>query len=285
MKAPQFAYAKPASLAAAFELLSQHGDDAKILAGGQSLVATLNMRLSSPAILVDVTGIPGLAGITVSGDTVRIGALTTHREIERSPVVASKLPLLAQAVPHIAHVAIRNAGTIGGSLAFADPAAEWPTCAVTLDATLVIASGAGERRVKAIDFFEGLYTTALATGEMIVAVEFPAFGPGRRSAFMELARRHGDYGIAGVAAVARVEEGGVLADLRLGYLGLGATPILGRGAMAALEGKVPTGAALDAAKAALDRDLDPIGDLYSTPATKLHLAKVLTGRVLAALVS
>ncbi|MET0681034.1 MAG: xanthine dehydrogenase family protein subunit M [Burkholderiales bacterium] len=281
MKAPSFAYAKPRSLEEVFVLL-RRTDDAKLLAGGQTLLATLNMRLSSPAVLVDITGVPGLAGIAVRGNVLRIGALTRHREIERSREVAEHAPLLAQAAPHIAHVAIRNAGTIGGSLAHADPAAEWPACCLALDADLVIASRAGERRVKARDFFRGLFETALGAGELIAAVEVPLLGAGYRSAFLELARRHGDYAMVGVAATAR-PAGGALADLRVAFLGAGATPILARHAMAAAEGKKGSPGAIAAAQAALEKDLAPIGDLNASPATKLHLARVLCGRALAQL--
>ena len=277
MKAPQFAYAKPAVLAEVFALLDQHGDDAKLLAGGQSLVATLNMRLSSPSILVDVTSLPGLRGITLAGNVLRIGALTTHLDIERSSVIAEHAPLLTQAVPHIAHVAIRNSGTLGGSLAFADPAAEWPACMLALDASFVLASKSGERTVKARDFFEGLYSTQLRAHEMITAITMP-LAAGYRSAFLELARRHGDYAIAGIAAVAK-KDGANLRDVRLAYLGVGATPILAKNAMAATEGKFDIKAAQDA----LAKDLDPIADLYSSAPMKLHLAKVLTGRALNAL--
>ncbi len=282
MKAPKFAYAKPATLAAALVLLKQHGDDAKLLAGGQSLIATLNMRLSAPSILIDITGIPGLGGITKTDGKLRIGALTRHCDIERSAAVTESVPLLAQAVSHIAHAAIRNAGTIGGSLAFADPAAEWPACMLALDAELVIAGHSGERRVKAREFFNGLYTTALRANEILVAVELPLLGSGYRSAFLELARRHGDYAIAGVAAIARMDAG-KFRDVRLAYLGAGATPILATGAMAAVEGNAFAPDLVAAAQAALGKELDPIGDLYSAPATKVHLARVLTGRALAAL--
>lgn len=284
MKPAQFAYAKPASLADAFTLLAQHGNDAKVLAGGQSLIATLNMRLSSPSILVDITGIPGLAGIAVGSGKVRIGALTKHRDIERSEEIARHAPLLTQAAAHIAHVAIRNAGTIGGSIAFADPAAEWPACMLALDAEFVIAANGGARRVKAREFFNGLYTTALQPNEVLASIELPDLGAGYRSVFMELARRHGDYAIAGVAAVAKI-DGQHLSDVRLAYLGLGATPVLGRHAMAAVEGKTCSPDVVAAAQQALDGDIDPIGDLYSSPATKRHLARVLTGRALAALVA
>lgn len=284
MKPAQFAYAKPSSLADAFTLLARHGNDAKLLAGGQSLIATLNMRLSTPSILVDITGIPGLAGIAVGSGKVRIGALTRHRDIERSEEIARHAPLLTQAAAHIAHVAIRNAGTIGGSIAFADPAAEWPACMLALDAEFVIASGGGARRVKAREFFKGLYTTALEPNEVLASVEFPDLGAGYRSVFMELARRHGDYALAGIAAVAKV-DGQQLTDVRVAYLGLGATPLLGARAMAAVEGKAYSAEVVAAAQQALGDDIDPIGDLYSSPATKRHLARVLTGRALAALVA
>jgi carbon-monoxide dehydrogenase medium subunit len=279
VKAPSFAYARPRSLDETFALLERHGDEAKLLAGGQTLLATLNMRLASPALLVDIGGLPGLAGITAQGKALRIGALTRHREIERSPEVAKHVPLLAQAAPHIAHVAIRNVGTLGGSLAHADPAAEWPACCVALDAEIVIASKAGERLVKGRQFFKGLFETALAPGELIAAVEFPILGADYRTAFLELARRHGDYAIVGVAAVAKA-SGGVLADLRLAFIGGGPTPMLAKHAMAAVEGKQPASDVVAAAQAALARDLAPTGDLNGSPATKLHLARVLCARAL-----
>jgi len=283
MKAPSFAYARPDSLAEALGLLASHGEAARVLAGGQSLLASLNMRLSSPELLVDVTGLRELSGIRVSGGALRIGALTRHCEIERSAEVARHVPLLAQAVPHVAHVAIRNAGTLGGSLALADPAAEFPACALALEATLVIAGPRGERRVAARDFFRGLYSTALEPQELLLAAEFPLLEPGYRSAFLELARRHGDYAIVGVAAHGRV-EGGRFSDLRLAYLGVGATAVRAQRAAAALEGKAYGPQTIAAAQAALGEELDPSPDLYHSAATKLHLARVLTGRALAALV-
>jgi carbon-monoxide dehydrogenase medium subunit len=283
LKAPSFAYARPRSLAEVFDLLEAHGDGAKILAGGQSLLASLNMRLSSPDVLVDITGVAGLAGITVQSDVVRIGALTRHVEIERSPEIARHVPLLAQAVPHIAHVAIRNAGTFGGSVALADPAAEYPACALALGGTLVVAGRKGERRVAARDFFRGLYDTALQPGEIVVAGEFP-IRTGYRSAFLELARRHGDYAIVGVAAHARVDAGRI-SDLRLAFLGAGDRPMLAAQAAAAVEGRAPSADVVKAAQDAIARDLDPPADLYTSSATKLHLARVLAGRALAALVA
>jgi carbon-monoxide dehydrogenase medium subunit len=282
VKAPSFAYSKPAALAEVLDLLERHGDGAKILAGGQSLIPSLNMRLSSPSVLVDITGVPGLGGIRVDGETVRIGALATHAEIERSPEIARHVPLLAQAVKQVAHVAIRNVGTFGGSVALADPAAEYPACCVALDATLVLASHKGERRVPARKFFTGIYATDLKPGEVLVAGEFKAIGAGYRSAFLELARRVGDYAIVGVAAHAKV-DGGKLADVRLGFLGAGDRPMLAGNAAAVVDGKAFGPAVVKAAQDALAKDLAPAADLYHSSATKLHLARVLTGRALAAL--
>jgi carbon-monoxide dehydrogenase medium subunit len=248
LKAPPFAYAKPRSLSEALELLARPG--AKILAGGQSLIPTLNMRLSSPELLVDITGLPGLSGIDKNANGVRIGALVTHSKIAASTAV----PLLAEAARHVAHPAIRNRGTLGGSLALADPAAEYPACAVALDATLVIAGRKGERRVKAEGFFKSLFETDLAPGEILLAAEFPAGG---RSAFLELARRNGDYAIIGLAAHGS----------RLVFFGAGATPVL-----------VNARKSLAETKAAVAQELDPPADLYNSAATKRHLAGVLVER-------
>ena len=252
MKAPSFAYAKPRSLAEAFELIERSG--AKILAGGQSLIPSLNMRLSAPELLVDITGLPGLSKIEARNGTVRIGALCTHAMVERSPEVREHLPLLAQAMPHIAHPAIRNRGTLGGSLSLADPAAELPACAVALDAVLVVASKKGERRVPAVDFFKGLFETDLKPGEILVGAEFPR---AEKSAFLELTRRHGDYAIVGLAAVTRQRE------RRVALFGFSDRPVL-------IKPK-----SLEDAKAALPT---PAADLYHSAATKLHLAKVLLER-------
>jgi carbon-monoxide dehydrogenase medium subunit len=281
VKAPSFAYARPATLAEVFALLQSGNGNARLLAGGQSLIATLNLRLSSPDLLIDITGLPGLSGIKVDGGTLSIGALVTHRELEMSADIARHLPLLAQAVPQVAHAAIRNVGTFGGSIAMADPAAEYPACCVALDAQFVIAGPAGERRIAARAFFKGMYETALAADEVLVAGEFK-LQPGYRSCFLELARRHGDYAIVGVAAHGRFEAGR-FADVRLAFLGAGAAPVLALRAVAAVEGKAFSPAAMAAAQAALDADLDPSADLYSSAAAKRHLARVLTGRALAAL--
>jgi len=262
LKAASFAYAKPRALAEALELLARPG--AKVLAGGQSLIPSLNMRLSAPELLVDITGLEDLKGIRLDKDTVRIGALVTHAEVERSEVVKKHLPLLAEAVPHIAHPAIRNRGTIGGSLALADPAAEYPACVLALDATLVATGRKGERRIKAADFFTGLFETALKDGELLTAIEFKAQKKDEKCAFLELARRHGDYAIVGLAAFA--SNG----TKRLAYFGAADRAVLAPNAAKAKD--------LESAKAALDKDLQPPADLYHASQTKLHLAKVLLER-------
>src|SRR5262252_1136492 len=218
MKAPRFAYARPASVAEALALLDKHKDDARVLAGGQSLVPMLNFRVAAPKVLVDINRIAGLSGIKVTKTHVRIGALTRHVELERSADVAKHLPLGAAAVPQNAHPAIRNRGTFGGSCALADPAAELPACALALGATFVVAGKKGERRVAAEDFFKGLYATALKPGELLIAAEFPLSKPGDKSAFGELARRHGDYAMVGVAAQ------GSKKALRVAFFGVGDRP-------------------------------------------------------------
>jgi carbon-monoxide dehydrogenase medium subunit len=258
LKAPAFAYAKPASFNEAFDLL--RNPDAKILAGGQSLIPSLNLRLSSPELLVDITGLPGLSGVLLQGTSIKIGALTTHAQIEKSEEVNKHLPLLAQAVPHIAHAAIRNRGTLGGSLALADPAAEYPACAVALDAVFHIAGRQGKRQVKASAFFKGLFDTDLKPGELLVAAEFPVAGKSDRSAFHELTRRHGDYAIIGLAAH----------NSRIVFFGAGDRPIAARNAASKKT--------LKEAKEALRKDLAPPADLYHSSATKLHLAGVLLER-------
>ena len=277
MKWPAMGYVRAASLPDLWSVLARHGSSAQIIAGGQTLLATLAFRLSEPGTLVDITRIPELRGITVSGGALRIGALTRHAELGRDALVAQHAPLLTDAVPLIAHPAIRNRGTIGGSLAYADPAAELPACIVALDAVVVTASAAGERRIPARDFFTDLLQTALNPGEIIAAVEIPLAE--RHSAIQEVARRSGDYAMAGLAAALRLENGRVVAP-RLVYFGVGNGPVLAARASAALEGRALDAAAIAAAQAALGEDLDPPQDLHGPPEMKRHLARVLTGRVL-----
>lgn len=283
MKPAPFEYARPSSLDQVFDLLARHGEGAKLLAGGQSLVPTLAFRLSSPSILIDLNRVPGLAGIAVKAGTVRVGAMTRHADLEGSAEIARHVPLVAQAMPQIGHPAIRTRGTIGGSLAFADPAAELPACAVALDARLEIAGRGGVRQVRARDFFKGLYETDLHAGEVIVAVEFPVQSAGYRSRLAELARRHGDYALVGLAAHAKV-EGDRVSDIRLAFFGVGAKPVLATQAVRELEGQHLSTTALALAGDALGEDLDPPDDLNGAGKTKLHLARVLLSRTLTALV-
>lgn len=282
MKPAPFAYVRAETLDQVFDLLDEHGDDARILAGGQSLMATLNMRLSAPEILIDINGIDGLSGISTDGDTLKIGALARHSEVLESADVAAYAPLISKAMPHVAHQAIRNRGTFGGSIAFADPAAELPAVTRALGAQMVIQGRDGQRKVAADDFFQGLFETDMKENEILVAVEIPKIKDGDKTAFMELARRHGDYAIVGIAVQGRV-EGGNFADMRLGFFGAGDQPILAKSACAALNGQPNNEDTIKKAQEALDADLDPMPDLNGPAEMKMHLARVLTKRALAEL--
>lgn len=290
MKAPPFAYVRAGTLTEVFELLDRHGDSdnngegAKILAGGQSLMPALNMRLSSPDVLIDITRLPGLSDITLAGHAVHIGALATHAAVGASALIRQHLPLLADAVEHIAHPAIRNCGTFGGSLAMADPAAEWPACCVALDAQIVLASKAGTRRVAAREFFQGLYATAMLPREVLTEVIIPIPGAGTRHAFLELARRRGDYAIVGVAAMAKVSANAI-SDLRLTFLGASEKPASATRTSQVFVLKGFSEVSLKEAQDVLATELDPAADLYSSAATKLHLARVLTARAMKQLIA
>jgi len=268
VKPRSFDYVRAKSLAEAVVALSRHGADARIIAGGQSLVPLLNMRMASPALLVDIGALAELKGISLAKDWLRIGALTRQAEAERSADVAKHAPLLAKALPHIGHVAIRNRGTIGGSIALADPAAELPACLLALGGEVEIAGAKGARTVKADDFFKDLYETALAPGEVLTAIRVPAHSKSMRVGFSELARRHGDFAMAGLAACRR--NGSV----RLAFFGVGSTPMRAKKAEAAL-----AKGALEEAVAALDSDLDPPDDIHASGKVKKHLAKTLLRRV------
>ena len=273
MKPAEFAYAKAKSLDHAIELLGRPDGDARLLAGGQSLMATLNMRLSAPRLLIDINGVSGLDGIAVKNGRIEIGALTRHVEAERSADIARHAPLIALAMPHIGHAAIRNRGTIGGSIAFADPAAELPACLLALNGEVEIAGAKGQRTVKADDFFKGLFETALGPSDVLTAIRVPAATKDTRAGFAEFARRHGDYAIAGLAANAKASGKG-FTDVRLAYFGVGATPVRARKAEVALGN-----GDIEAAVQALGSDLDPHDDVQADAATKMHLAGVLLRRV------
>jgi carbon-monoxide dehydrogenase medium subunit len=274
VKPAPFAYKKARSLEEAVALLGEHPDkhlDARLLAGGQSLIATLNMRLSAPSLLIDINGISGLAGIALKDGRVEIGAMVRHAQAEHSETIAKHAPLIARALPHIGHPAIRNRGTFGGSFAFADPAAELPACLLALDGVVDATGLQGKRTIKAQNFFKGLFETALGPQDVLTAIRVPAATKDSRVGFAELARRHGDYAIVGLAASARADGKG-LADVRLSFFGVGATPMRAHKAEAAL-----ASGDVDAAVAALD--LDPHDDVQATAAVKKHLAGILLRRV------
>jgi carbon-monoxide dehydrogenase medium subunit len=286
MKSAAFDYLPAESIDHVFDLMDTHGDAMTLLAGGQTLLATLNMRLSAPALVVDIGRLDALRGITLTGEHLRIGALTRHVEIEESPLVAHHAPMLTQAAPHIGHRAIRNLGTFGGALVYADPAAEWPACVMALDGTLVLRSRRGERRVAATDFFQGVYTTARADDELLVACEIPLQpsipGGGLRQHFDELARRHGDYAIVGLAACANV-DGDRLRGVRLVFLSLGDRPLRAHRTEAALEGGALTSERVAAADAALRAELVVFPDLTHSAAAKTQMAATLMRRAVQAL--
>jgi aerobic carbon-monoxide dehydrogenase medium subunit len=277
MKSAAFDYVKPKALQEALSLLEQGGDDARLIAGGQTLLATLNMRLSEPTVLIDITDVAELKGISVVGDSLRIGALVTHTEIEDSELVAKHAPLLKAAAPHIAHRAIRNLGTWGGSLAYGDPAAEWPACSLTLQATMIIHGPAGERRISAKDFFIDLYTTSLEPDEILVATEIPLAGKNEVFYFHELARRHGDYAVAGLAAVAQ-KQGDVLTNCAFTFFSVGATPVMATKAQDLVNGQKLNDELIAKAVAEARNEIEAIADITNSAEAKQHLIGVLLER-------
>jgi len=281
MKAAAFAYARATSVVNALELLKAHGDRAKVLSGGQSLMPAMNLRLISPELIVDIGELAELRGIAVTGSVVRIGALTRHVDLMKSPDIAAQAPLLTEAIAHVAHPAIRNRGTLGGSLAHADPASELPACMVALNATIVVRGQDGERRVAAEDFFKGIYETDLSAQELLISVELPLADKNSVHFFHEFARRHGDYAIAGLAAQAIVEKG-VFNDLRLVFFAVGDRPVLAKAATKLVNVTV-TPAVLAAASTALGGELDPQDDQQASASMRRHLAKVLLARGASAL--
>jgi carbon-monoxide dehydrogenase medium subunit len=281
MKASAFSYARPTSVANALELLVAHGDKAKVLSGGQSLMPAMNLRLISPELIVDIGEIAELREIAVRGDVLSIGALTRHVDILRSPEIATHAPLLTEAVAHVAHPAIRNRGTIGGSLAHADPASELPACMVALNATIILRGQTGERRIAAGNFFTGIYETALLAQELLVAVEVPVAQKNSAHFFHEFARRHGDYAIAGLAAQAIVRDG-LFTGLRTAFFAVGDRPILAKAAERLVSVAI-TFVVLSEASAALGEELDPQDDQQASASMRRHLAKRLLVRCASAL--
>ncbi|GAB4264880.1 MAG: xanthine dehydrogenase family protein subunit M [Candidatus Promineifilaceae bacterium] len=281
MKPAPFLYEAPTSLVEALSLLAQHGFDAKPLAGGQSLVPAMNFRLAMPGVLVDLNGLPELRGMRRENGRFRIGAMVRQRVLEKDVELAAAVPLLAQALPHIAHPQIRNRGTIGGSLAHADPAAELPVVCVALDARFRLQSTESDRWVTAVDFFTGLFMTARADEELLTEIELPVTPPGTGTAFVELARRHGDYALAGVAAVVKLRADGHIAHARLVYLNAGEKPVVAWEAGQMLAGERPSAELFTAAaqKAAV-HEINPVDDVHASATYKRHLTQVLTKRAL-----
>ena len=284
MKPAPFAYFRPRSLDEALSLLDEHGGDAKPLAGGQSLIPAMNFRLATPAVLVDLNAVDGLSYIAQPPDGapgLNIGGMTRQRYVERSPLVAEHAPLIAETMPHIAHVAIRNRGTIGGSLAHADPAAELPAVALALGATLTIASKSGRRGVPASEFFCGLFTTAVQPGELLTEIHLPSRPARSGFAFDEISRRHGDFALVGVAAAVQLDERGHCAGARVALLSVGDRPVLAERAARTLEGQRPEAEAVRAAAdTAAASDIDPSSDIHASARFRRQLANVLTRRAL-----
>ena len=279
MKPPRFDYHAPESLAEALDLLADSGPDARILAGGQSLVPVLNFRLARPQVLIDINRIPKLAGIEDRGDRLVIGAMTRQREIETSDSVARAVPLLHEATRYVAHLPIRTRGTVGGSIANADPAAEDPAVAAALEATMVCRSRRGERRIAAAGFFVDVLTTALEPDEMLVAVEFPGIPDGAGAAFAEISRRDGDFALAGVAAQITVSNGRV-SDARIAACGVGPAPIRFRNAEEILLDSAGEPETMDAAADAVAASCDPHDDVHASAAYRRQLAAAMTRRAL-----
>ncbi len=290
MKPAAFLYAAPETVEETLALLDQYGADAKLLAGGQSLMPLLNMRLARPAVIVDLNRVSALDYVVSvdrdrgdgEGGEVRIGAMTRQRAAERSPVVATHLPLVAEALRWVGHAQIRNRGTIGGSLAHADPSAELPAVAAALGATFVVTGREGERSLGSDEFFVGYLTTAIGPTEVLTGIRFPAMARGAGHAFVEVSRRHGDFALVGAAAVVHPAGGGRYRDVRLVFTGVGPTPVRIKEAEAALEGqKFEEGLLAGIARLVADR-LDPESDIQASAEYRKHVAGVLTRRALAA---
>src|SRR5688572_14804697 len=271
MKPAPFEYHRPASAEEAVALLAEHGYEAKLLAGGQSLVPAMNFRLAQPAVLIDLNGIPDLGYLREDGDGLRIGAMVRQAAAEHSEPVRVRAPLLAEALPHVAHPQIRNRGTLGGSIAHADPASEIPAVMLALGARFTLRGPSGDRVVTADDFFTGLFGTALEPDEMLVEVEVPPLAARTRCAFTELSRRHGDFALAGVAAAITLDEAGRVSAARIALLGVGDGPVLSVGAAEALTGQLPGDEAHRAAAAAAAGEVDPPSDIHASAAYRKHL--------------
>ena len=276
MKPAPFEYEAPATVEEALSLLEEHGEEAKFLAGGQSLIPLLALRLARPTALIDLNPLDELRFIH-TGDTTVIGAMTTHREVERNEYLFDRCPMIREAMALVGHVAIRNRGTVGGSCAHADPAAEWPVLTLVLDAEFEVKGPGGTRMVPADELFLSYFTTSLEPEEMVTEVRFRLPVESAGTTFMELSRRHGDFGIAGVAAVV-TRENGFIKESRLGLMGAGGTPVRPTEAERILAGSEPTEDVLEAAAEAVDRAIEPTGDIHGSEDFRRNTAKVLTKR-------
>ena len=283
MKLPQLDYEAPTTVPEAVELLAEHLDEASVLAGGQSLIPLLALRLAYPEVLIDINGIAELSGVSAVGGWVTIGAMTREYVAEESETVAEAVPLLAAALPFIGHEAIRSRGTIGGSLAHADPAAELPAVARALDAAFVVRGPAGERVVPAAEWFEGYLTTSRRPDELLVEVRFPAAEPGSGVSFQEVARRHGDFAIAGLAASVTLSEGAI-SDVRLAFAGMSDVPVRAVAAEDLLAGERPSAGLFEEAARRATDGIDPPGDLHGSPEYRKKVAAALVRRGLQAAV-
>jgi CO/xanthine dehydrogenase FAD-binding subunit len=283
MKPAPFKYIAACSLDQALSLKAKYGDEARFLAGGQSLIPAMNFRLARPEVLIDINGLPELAGIDrPDRETIRVGAVTRYRALERDADFLRECPLFADALPHIAHPQIRNRGTIGGNLSHADPASELPAVATAMRARMKIRSSNGERELEASEFFAGLLTTSLEPEEMLVEISFPVHKPRSGSCFMEVARRRGDFALAGVAAIVSLDEDGRCTEVRLALCGVGETPVDASAAASSLVGQRCTGKAIEAVAADLQGAIDPPGSIHASADYQRHIAGVLARRAIAA---
>jgi aerobic carbon-monoxide dehydrogenase medium subunit len=280
VKPPRFEYIQPDSVDAVVALLAEHGEDAKLIAGGQSLVPMLNMRLVRPAVLIDLARVPGLSYIREEDGYLAVGAMTRQRDVERSELVARRCPLLHEAVQHIAHPQIRNRGTVGGSLAHHDPSAELCAVATALDATFVIRGPGGTRTSGPSDFFVMYFTVALEPGELLTEVRFPVTPPRTGQAFLEVARRSGDFALVGVASSLTLSAGGSIAEARIALTGVGPAPVRALAAEDLLAGQSPSPELWAKAGEAAAADLEPDSDIHATSEYRKQLARVLTARAL-----
>jgi carbon-monoxide dehydrogenase medium subunit len=285
MKTPRFEYHAPRSVEEVLGLLAEHGDEAKVLAGGQSLVPLLAMRIARPAHLVDINNVEGLTGIAERNGFVAFGALAREREAEGSALVSQHLPVMAAALPHIGHISIRNRGTVCGSIAHADALAELPAVARITGAEMVVKSTTGERVVSAEDFFQGHFTTALGDEELLTEVRMPKGPAGAGWAFEEVARRRGDFALVGVAAMVALDGAGKVAEGRLCLIGVADRPLQASAAEASLVGREPSAENLVAAAEEAVRDLEPPSDIHGSGEYRRQLARVTVRRSLEAAAS